>query len=82
MSQWRERAEEMLYAGESVEETFEVDDARILVTSHRVLAFTPGAEGATFQQADRPNVAGVSRVLAAKVCCWSVGSGWASSAWS
>jgi hypothetical protein len=60
MSQWRERAEEMLYAGESVEETFEVDDARILVTGHRVLAFTPGADGATFQQADRPNVAGVS----------------------
>lgn len=60
MSQWRERAEELLYAGESIEETVEIDDAGVLVTSHRVLAFTPEAEGATFQQADRPNVASVS----------------------
>jgi hypothetical protein len=60
MPQWRERAEELLYAGESIEETVELDDAHVLVTSHRVLAFTPGADGATFQQADRPNVAGVT----------------------
>lgn len=60
MSQWRERAEELLYAGESIEETVEVDTARVLVTSHRVLAFTPEADGATLQQADRPNVAGVA----------------------
>ncbi len=60
MSQWRERTEELLYAGESVEESVEIDDARVFVTSHRVLAFTPGADGATFRQADRPNVAGVS----------------------
>lgn len=66
MSNWRERAEELLYAGESIEGEVEIDDAHVLVTSHRVLAFTPEADGAIFQQADRPNVAGVSSGARAK----------------
>jgi hypothetical protein len=60
MSQWADRAEELLYDGESIAETVEVGDARVVVTSHRVLAFTSGGDGPSFRQADRPNVAGVS----------------------
>ncbi len=59
MTRWRERAEELLYDGESIEETVEMDRARVVVTSHRVLAFAPDLEGATFRQVDRPNVTGV-----------------------
>lgn len=56
---WRQHVTELLYDGESVVESIDVGDARVVVTSHRVLAFTPGAEGAAFQQVDRPNVVGV-----------------------
>jgi hypothetical protein len=55
----RDRVEDLLYDGESVRESVDLDDARVVVTSHRVLAFTPEMDGANFQQADRPNVEGV-----------------------
>ncbi|QSG13154.1 putative membrane protein [Halapricum desulfuricans] len=60
MSRWSERIEDLLYEGETVEERLEVGTATVAVTSHRVLAFTPERDGANFQQADRPNVTGVS----------------------
>jgi len=60
MSRWSDRVEELLYDGESVIERIEVGTATVVVTSHRVLAFTPRVDGANFQQADRPNVTGVS----------------------
>lgn len=56
---WRSQIEEMLYDGESVTETFELDSARLVVTSHRVLTFAPEIDGANFRQVDRPNVARV-----------------------
>jgi hypothetical protein len=59
MTRWRERAEELLYNGESIEKTVETDGARVVVTSHRLLAFAPDTGGATFRQVDRPNVTGV-----------------------
>lgn len=59
MAQWRERIEDLLFDGETVRETVALDSARVVVTSHRVLAFTPGMEGANFHQVDRPNVEGV-----------------------
>lgn len=59
MTRWQERVEELLYDGESVQETVDLDTARVVVTSHRVLAFTPGLEGENFHQIDRPNVDGV-----------------------
>lgn len=57
---WRDRLDELLYDGESVEESVTVGDARVVVTSHRLLAFAPGIDGANFRQVDRPNVLGVS----------------------
>lgn len=59
MGSWSDRAEDLLYDGETIEERVEVGTAAVVVTSHRVLTFTPDVEGANFQQADRPNVTGV-----------------------
>jgi len=56
---WVERAEELLYDGESVQRAVRVGDGGVAVTSHRVLAFTPDRDGANFRQVDRPNVDGV-----------------------
>ncbi|MEF8785803.1 MAG: hypothetical protein V5A45_07705 [Haloarculaceae archaeon] len=60
MSGWRNRVDDLLYSGESVVESVDFDSVSIVVTSHRVLAFDPESDGATFQQVDRPNVEGVS----------------------
>lgn len=59
MSHWQRRVDDLLYEGETVREQFDVGTARIVVTSHRVLAFTPALDGENFRQADRPNVTGV-----------------------
>lgn len=58
---WEHQVEEMLYEGESVSETFALDSARVVVTSHRVLTFTPEMDGAHFEQVERPNVTRVRR---------------------
>jgi len=60
MSGWRDRVEDLLYSGESVVEAVDFDSASVVVTSHRVLAFSPDGDGPAFQQVDRPNVEGVS----------------------
>lgn len=60
MSDWRQQVEDLLYDGESVHETVDFAEASVVVTSHRVLAFTPELAGANFQQVERPNVDGVS----------------------
>lgn len=57
---WVERAERLLYDGEAIEESVRLDGGGVVVTSHRVLAFTPDREGANFHQVDRPNVDGVA----------------------
>ena len=58
--EWADRVHELLYDGESVRETVAVDDARVVVTSHRVLAFTPDGDGPNFRQLERPNVVDVT----------------------
>lgn len=59
--QWRDRLEQLLFEGETVEERIDLaGDAAVVVTSHRVLAFTPDQEGANFSQVERPNVDGVT----------------------
>jgi hypothetical protein len=60
MSRWSERADDLLYDGESIDERIDVARATVVVTSHRVLAFTPESDGSNFQQVDRPNVTGVT----------------------
>lgn len=57
---WADHVTELLYDGESVIESVDLGDARVVVTSHRVLAFTPGSDAGTFRQVERPNVVGVS----------------------
>lgn len=59
MTGWKSRVEELLYESESVEEAVDIDDARVVVTSHRVLTFTPGMDGENFRQVERPNVTAV-----------------------
>ena len=60
MSGWKSRVKELLYESESVEKVLDYDDTRIVVTSHRVMAFTPEMDGENFRQVERPNVTGVS----------------------
>jgi len=56
MTDWLEQVDELLYEGETVA----VGTGGVVVTSHRVLAFTPDREGANFRDVDRPNVVGVA----------------------
>jgi len=56
---WVERAEGLLYDGESIQEQVPVGAGCVVVTSHRLLAFTPEREGPNFSQVDRPNVDGI-----------------------
>lgn len=54
---WLERVDQLLYAGEREERRVAVGDATIVVTTHRVLAFTPGSgDRPRFRQVARPNV--------------------------
>ncbi len=59
MATRRDHVEDLLYDGETVRETVDLAAGQVVVTSHRVLAFTPRTEGANFRQADLPNVEGV-----------------------
>jgi len=60
MDEWRERVDELLYAGESIEERIEIGDAEVVVTTHRVLALTPSGDGERYRAIDRPNVLGAA----------------------
>lgn len=60
MDEWRERVDELLYAGESIEERIGVGDAEVVVTTHRVLALAPSGDGERYRAIDRPNVLGAS----------------------
>jgi hypothetical protein len=53
------RVADLLYRGETVAESVEVDGNGVVVTSHRVLALTPDLDGPNFRHVDRPNVTGV-----------------------
>ena len=55
---WVERADELLYDGESIRETVPTGSGAVVVTTHRLLAFTPDRDGPNYHQVDRPNVDG------------------------
>lgn len=61
MSRWFARVDGLLFDGETVETRVDVGEGGVVVTSHRVLAFTPDDEGSNFEYVDRPNVDGVER---------------------
>ncbi|MFC7018091.1 MULTISPECIES: hypothetical protein [Haloarcula] len=56
---WVERAGDLLYDGETIETEVRVGSGGLVVTSHRVLAFTPDRDGPNYRAVDRPNVEGV-----------------------
>ncbi|CCQ34491.1 hypothetical protein HLRTI_002097 [Halorhabdus tiamatea SARL4B] len=60
MADWSDRVEELLYEGEEVTERVSAGDANVIVTTHRVLAFTPEMDGENFRQVERPNVTEVA----------------------
>ena len=49
MAGWKSRVDDLLYDGETARETVDVGTSRVVVTSHRVLAFTPDADGENFR---------------------------------
>lgn len=58
-TEWGTRLDEFLFDGERRLETVDLGPDRVLVTSHRLLVFTPTTDGENFRAIDRPNVAGV-----------------------
>lgn len=59
--EWSARVEELLYEGESVASSVAVGEHDVVVTSHRVLAFTPTLPDApNYRAIERPNVEGVT----------------------
>lgn len=58
---WETRVKDLLYGSESIEKIANIDDAGVVVTSHRVMTFTPNMDGENFRYVDRPNVTGVKK---------------------
>jgi len=56
VTEWRDQVDRLLYDGERVVENVGVGSSRLVVTSHRLLAFTPDEDGANFRAVDIPNV--------------------------
>ncbi|QLH79628.1 hypothetical protein HZS55_21045 [Halosimplex rubrum] len=57
---WAGSVDDLLYDGESVRERLELgEDNRVVVTSHRLLAFTPDGDGENYRAVELPNVADV-----------------------
>lgn len=59
MADWRGRVDDLLYAGEDVIARVGRGPDEVVVTTHRVLAFTPERDGPNFDAVDRPNVSSV-----------------------
>ncbi|MGM0398556.1 MAG: hypothetical protein ACQEQY_06130 [Halobacteriota archaeon] len=57
---WRNRVGELLYAGEAVRMRVGRGPDEIVVTSHRLLAFTPERDGSNFHAVDLPNVEAIA----------------------
>lgn len=60
MADWSDRVAELRYEGEDVIESVPVGASHVVVTTHRVLAFTPDLAGENFRQVERPNVTDVA----------------------
>lgn len=61
MADWSDRVDQLLLEGESVESNVDVGAGTMVVTSHRLLVFTPGGSGPRYRAIDRPNVLGIER---------------------
>ncbi|MFP4529713.1 MAG: hypothetical protein ACLFNC_00325 [Halodesulfurarchaeum sp.] len=58
---WQSHVDQLLFAGESVLAKVAGHEAALVVTSHRVLVFTPNVEGPNVRTFHRPNVTGLSK---------------------
>ena len=56
---WVDRVDELLYDGETRIQQYDLEDASIVITSHRVLVFTPTTDGSEYRHVDRPNIGAV-----------------------
>ncbi|MFB6140248.1 MAG: hypothetical protein ABEJ26_07415 [Halosimplex sp.] len=57
---WAGSAEDLLFEGESIRRRVALADGnRVVVTSHRLLAFTPERDGENYREVDLPNVTDV-----------------------
>lgn len=56
MTDWANEVDRLLFEGERVEESLDVGSDRLVVTTHRVLAFMPTGSGKRFEAIHRPNV--------------------------
>jgi hypothetical protein len=56
---WTGRLDQLLYDGETVETEVSLGTDEVVVTTHRVLAFSPSSDGDHFETVDLPNVVGV-----------------------
>lgn len=61
MADWSDRVDQLLFEGETVESSVDVGAGTVVVTSHRLLVFTPEGDGPRYRAIDRPNVLGVER---------------------
>ena len=59
MTDWAAEVDRLLHDGETVEEALDVGQDRLVVTTHRLLAFMPSGDGPRFEAIHRPNVTGV-----------------------
>lgn len=59
MADWSDRVDQLLFDGETVESNVDVGAGTVVVTSHRVLVFTPDGDGPRYRAIDRPNVLGI-----------------------
>lgn len=58
-TEWLNDIDRLLHSGEEVEEKVSVGDSQVVVTTQRVMFFTPYADGKNVSYVDRPNVAGI-----------------------
>lgn len=61
MAAWESRVEDLLYDGEGVQHQVGGEETQVVVTTHRVLTFTPETAGPNFRAVERPNVSSISR---------------------
>jgi hypothetical protein len=58
---WQSHADQLLFGGETVLARVSGLEAAVVVTSHRVLVFTPKSDGSNVRTFHRPNVTGLTK---------------------
>lgn len=74
VERWSEHVDQLCDDGETVERRVELEDATVVVTNRRVLAFTPAAGGPNYRHVERPNVGTVALETSERPgrLCWGI----------